>query len=527
MTDNFRLRNSTLPLVDWLITFVLLATLTVVARWRKALRALDRRAYRHFSAGLVTVTAAMLLRLYAGAGLLDPIPFLAEPLFSQLLIWVVVITGMTLITSGLAGWLPIARRRHVAGRERMHRLEIFHHLEQLASIEPRVEPFMKAVLRHLVRGGEFSGGVVFSCSADRNRVKVLDQVSLPDTITSLRLHTEMTDGAVRLDRCLTMVDLPPALREPAFVLPITVADHTRAAFLLYREDNRPVTGEAALDLRLTADIIARRIADSTRQMKLEHYEHRNRIFRHLSRQMSRSRDVAEMVQTFVREISPLVRIDLVRLMMLDRATGTIDRITIGQHDTQLVERSISTPEELGAVLAMCNREQAEVFVLDGATALRVRAAMPGTSDSVAVMAFPQQGEIRSLIYLGGPRPQTFAATELQALEYFLPLIAAALAADRASRPDGVEAVDFLQRRAAIRYKNARPGIKSSLSGILGSVELLRTTRSRSVETTNRYLDIIDRSARKISDMITGDAVISGGPTSRRPHHTERETHETR
>jgi len=45
----------------------------------------------------------------------------------------------------------------------------------------------------------------------------------------------------------------------------------------------------------------------------------------------------------------------------------------------------------------------------------------------------------------------------------------------------------------------RSRIKSALSGIMGSVEILKTQGEKSEFNSNRYIDIIDRSARKIND----------------------------
>ena len=508
-----------MPLVDWLITFALLAGLTTVARCRRRLRALDRGAYRHFSAGLVLMTIATLLRIYSSAGLLDLIPFLAEPLFNQLLTWVFVITGMTLIISGLAGWLPIARRLQVNDQERLARLEIFRHIEQLASIEPRVEPFMQAVLRHLVRDLGFSGGLVFTCTASGDRVRILDQQGLPHSVDTLTLRRGGSSG-VRIVDSLSMCNLPDAVGAPSFVLPVSVAGAVRAAFVLYSDDDRAISHEAALDLRLAADIISRRIADSTRVLQLEHHEHRNRIYRHMVSRFANSTDLGALLTTLVRDIRPLVPIDLASLHLLADDRATMDRVTIGRHDKQLVERSVNRPEYLSRVRALCSPDRPEIFSLAGNLAELTLHDLPGDSRSVAVMAFPESGVVRTLVLLSGPRPGAFSVTDLQTIEYFLPILAARSALDTARRVESDAPSDFLRRRQMVRFHQSRPGIRSSLSGILGSVELLRTGAPRSTEATDRYLEIIDRSARKISDIISGDTVaLTPGPAERDTHAT--------
>ena len=52
---------------------------------------------------------------------------------------------------------------------------------------------------------------------------------------------------------------------------------------------------------------------------------------------------------------------------------------------------------------------------------------------------------------------------------------------------------------------ARSRIKSSLSGILGSLELLKTSDKPTEENLDRCLSIIDKSARRISEYVSAEA----------------------
>jgi len=497
-----------LPRIDWLIMFGLLAALTIVNRWRRSLRALDAAAYRTFSSGLVLVALASLLRLFSEQELLRDMHFIGEPLFGQLLMWVIVITGVTLMMAGLAGWIPLARRIHRADQGRLARLNTFRHVEQLASIEPRVEPFIKAVLVQIIQDTEFSRGLVLTCSARGRQLKVIDQYEMAADLSALAVlqctSRDQTDSAgLRLSHDLQLVGLPSTLPSPAVTLPVIVRDQVRAAFILYRDDPEPIDQETLQDLKLTAEIIARRIADSTRQLKLEFYEHRDRLLHLLKQSIAGSKTVAEALTTMVRELQPMVRVEVASLLYRSDSSGGWDRVTAGRNDTQLVERGIAAPASIEPLNAMCSGRVAEVFSLSGQTADTVRAELPGDIRAVAVLSLPTENGSFSLVILGSRFEGTFDSRAHQVLDHVVPIVAPYLRAREVATTESLlEPTGRVSIPEARPFDASRPSIRSSLSGILGSIELLRSERPRDAATTERYIDIIDRSARKISALVT-------------------------
>ncbi len=73
---------------------------------------------------------------------------------------------------------------------------------------------------------------------------------------------------------------------------------------------------------------------------------------------------------------------------------------------------------------------------------------------------------------------------------------------RQSKPDALAARIQAAKGQASDETQARSRIKSSLSGILGSLELLKSNEKPTEENLDRCLSIIDKSARKISEYVS-------------------------
>jgi GAF domain-containing protein len=126
----------------------------------------------------------------------------------------------------------------------------------------------------------------------------------------------------------------------------------------------------------------------------------------------------------------------------------------------------------------------------------------------SAMLIPVRGDGRvvAMISAGEMRhPKRFSYDESDLA--FAELVAELLAVVIRSSLEGRRRIDITTGRAAsglmsvIEDASVRSRLKSSLSGILGSVEILRSTPRRDRASIERYLRIIDRSAHKLADCL--------------------------
>ncbi len=99
----------------------------------------------------------------------------------------------------------------------------------------------------------------------------------------------------------------------------------------------------------------------------------------------------------------------------------------------------------------------------------------------------------------------FRPCDIQFVTAVAAVVATAVQLDRVRQlpaVSGDESAESVTRTLAVEQTRGR--IRSSLSGIMGSVELLRSGQQPSRENLNRCLSIIDKSARRISEYVTAD-----------------------
>ena len=92
------------------LTVFLALALLLVHRLRREIADENRESYLNILRGLITVVAAAAITVVRDFGYLQSVPFLGQALFFDLSYWILTIVGSVQVISGVATWLPIARR---------------------------------------------------------------------------------------------------------------------------------------------------------------------------------------------------------------------------------------------------------------------------------------------------------------------------------------------------------------------------------------------------------------------------------
>ena len=135
---------------DWPMSVFLLIALVLVRGFQKQIKTVSTRSYDNIAGGLVVLVIAAVARIYHATGLLESVPFLSETVFFDLAYWIGVITGATLVISGVADWLPLARDYRRYHRSRIEHLDLLRKVEQLVGVENRVETVLSTTLQYMV-----------------------------------------------------------------------------------------------------------------------------------------------------------------------------------------------------------------------------------------------------------------------------------------------------------------------------------------------------------------------------------------
>ena len=217
-----------LQAIDLVVSLFFLCALILVARSRKRLTSEGTESYRYISSGLVILTLMVVSRLYSTIGAFHPIPLLNDPVFYRLIFWIGIITGLTMLVSGISSWLPLSQTHRKLDRERLRGLDFVKRVEQLAGIERRSPVVLSKELQYMVEHFGLRDGAVYIYSRRRQKPvflsssgsarmseadleKISFDVNLADNLSNKDLSggngivTEVPSGITRPDLSLPVV----------------------------------------------------------------------------------------------------------------------------------------------------------------------------------------------------------------------------------------------------------------------------------------------------------------------------------
>ncbi len=340
----------TLQVADWVIPLFFLAALVLLVRFRRQLQAEDKESYTYIGAGLVLLALVSVSRVYFVDGYFSGIPFLSDALFYRITSWIVIIIGATLIVSGMATWLPIARHLRTDNDRKIKRLELVKQLEQLISLDYRPDELLKNTLVHMVEQLDLVQGVVYRYSAARGEAiltGVFPSAGSGLVAASLLKLTqaeaqEISDGSATeiVERVQAALGISAA---PHVAVPIIVDLHLAGFFLLWPSRETPLSPDQNAVLKLAADVLARKISLERARVEANYYHRLASLQRGLERISSSGNKDSEAISALLREVRTALNADLVAMWIVSKGEDFFTRYSIGEAGSLLLEKGLPVP----------------------------------------------------------------------------------------------------------------------------------------------------------------------------------------
>ncbi len=465
-------------------TFLVLA-LVLVARFRKQLKGQDIRSYRSICGGLAVLLLVALTRIYSQQGVFGDIPFVSDPVFFQILVWIGIITGATLLVSGVSTWLPLSRAYREVSYERLRRLLLIKRVEQLVAVESRMSVILATTLEYMVELHDLSGGAVYRHRTDGHGL-ILEATAGPGfepdefpreiAVNELPLTAGENQSKETLSRlALRLPQFPEAAVE---ILPLHAEGKLCGLFVLQAPLSRSDSDQSRVNLKLATDIVARKIVLDRRLESAEHHRRAFQIHSDLSHAVDRGRSLRENMTAVTEKIAAVMPLDYLSLVIAIDG-DTVTRFSAGPHGNILKEVNVerrSLPELLRKAL-----DEAAVT-----TSGDVSKAGPEFADTVlgcenlrSVMILPVKGvdRIVGAVCVAAEKSDAHSTNHRSLLGAVLPVLATLMDdeihAARLSRRE--------KRSAALNRLLSEIGRGGGLQGILQTaVDLVRDELGLSV-----------------------------------------------
>ncbi|MGD8922248.1 MAG: GAF domain-containing protein, partial [Candidatus Zixiibacteriota bacterium] len=327
----------TFPVSDWTISLFFLLALILVAKFKKQIGSVDPSSYRDISWGVSILALVSLLRLYNGIGVLEDVPFVSHAAFYDLICWIGMISGVTLILGGVSSWMPIARKQRRTAESKISRLEFVQQIEQHVAVEGRLHAILSAALQSMIDHFHFSEGAVFTCSPRRKYLQVVSHTIENERLDAVNA-TERGDTETDWSR---LSGLPRNLGKPQTVLPVIHAGRPVALFVLWADDKTVCDEADTQSMKIAAGIIARKISVDHLRVKNRFHDRCNQLLTSLEKDLSLTADLKHDFRQLSKSLSLEILFDTMSLTYRTKATDRFGRVTVSQNGSLLEEKDIT------------------------------------------------------------------------------------------------------------------------------------------------------------------------------------------
>lgn len=412
---------------DQISLILSLAALLLVARLRKQISAIDKESYNYISSGLSILAVAAVGRALNEAGVFAATPFLSEPLFYRLLSWIVVITGVTLLISGVSNWLPLSRRFHQHSETQLNRLGLIKKVEQLVGVESRFPVLLGKTVVYMLEHCQLSAGSVYlfrrktrtlvhsvaEVNSDHS-MPGLDRISF-DVDKVLSYSHQSTGNGLSL-----ICDMPDGLELPGLVIPILVGRKFCGLILLWSPE--PVGDEDRTNLKLATEILARKIQLDRYKLETDFYCKREAWSTTLTDAVDLRGDIKENISALASQIAGMIGCDLLSLTIIgDR--NHAQRFTVGNNSGILHELSID-PDTIGTCERQVLNSRSTIIVgstRDNQLMLSDKRLLSAGINSLIALPLVQGTAVRGVLMVASKESAQYSNEEMALLKAAVPV----------------------------------------------------------------------------------------------------------
>jgi len=395
----------------------MLLALVLLKALEAQLTACSRDEYGRMAMGLSLLAFASLGRLYFYLGAFQNLPFLSHEVFFDLAYWITIISGSTLMISGVARWLPLARRHRRLGEERIGRLELLMRIEQLVGVESRIDVTLASMLDHVLQHLSLRAGAVYIYSESSDSFSLL-KVGGPsnEVVASLKLP-EHAESPAELTRRIV---------QPSLTLPVQVEREPVALLLFWSLSERPMSSEDTLVVRLAGDIVERHVSLQRSAAQLQIAGATQELSEDLLKPLLNVTDFRNSATAILKMLLRRFGVDYASLALFDPGSPTMQRITVGPEGRSLHESSIKRPDAQSVLGGAYHRGQS-ILRPDLQSSQRLsQSELPADVDLRCVLAVPFRGVVESgaVLVLAARAPYVLTEAERVLAESLAPVMAA-------------------------------------------------------------------------------------------------------
>ncbi|MEE8576783.1 MAG: GAF domain-containing protein, partial [candidate division Zixibacteria bacterium] len=194
-------------------------------------------------------------------------------------------------------------------------------------------------------------------------------------------------------------------------------------FVLWGTDEFEDKGSAELDLRLVAEVLARRLELEQLRLKSEFYSKTTGLCKSLRVGFRQTDRPAEQLAVLSRELRAMIATDYLSLHIIPPGESTCDRYTVGPSDQVLRQRGMAAPSGNQVIdQILVSGEEIVVKDLLSAAAPKVDRMVPNGMRSAMFLPLTIGRKVSGLLTLASEKEKAFGLKETELFKQVQPLV---------------------------------------------------------------------------------------------------------
>ncbi|MCH7947956.1 MAG: GAF domain-containing protein [candidate division Zixibacteria bacterium] len=416
--------------LDQLMLIFILAGLVMLSKARKWIVAKNPKGYNQISAGISLIAFWGVISVLQNIFFASEIVSAETATITEILMLLVALSGIILLSSGMAYWLPVSRKQITKKNTAQNNERDVLALTKLLLAGSATEKLFTDIANWLLDRFELEQVDVISISHKTSRSSLVASAGSLDNLQLLpeanldksTWHKNIKSKLVtRLDQLNSSDSAKQKTFGYALKLPVT-ENHSLLFFMWSRNSKlaEMITSE-------TIDILESGIVTNLDQRTLiltgDFSRNCAKKARRILSRVSSLTNINEIISLTSKQIAELMPLELMTLVSFNNNTESC-RLTVGATATVLIETGVNIFESTQTYLTRISRTAIAVMEADLTTKpLGYGSRMMAASDIKSMMAIPVfvQGRMQGIVTIGSTRKNAFTNRNLQMLTAAAPV----------------------------------------------------------------------------------------------------------
>ena len=477
--------------IDLFFTLIFVALLILLYRNKDRTFLENKTCFKYSFSGLIMLAGVALLQMSGNQGLLAVVPFLAEPVYRNLVEAIGIVAGITFLISGVSFWLPT--RRHAAGGRPDPGREIsYAEVEQAVLGIGDRRKLLPQSLQLITAAFNFDGYALFRLNHGRKEYTCTDCMNLDDETTAALKSLKLSAGdSGRLVKTIT------SHHRFSFTMPLMVHNRLRAVAFFKGNESLPIGDNDRSTLERLARLLSLRLSYEFENLKGRFFGRCWNYFALLRRILSARIEIRANLKELYGVYHDALGIEYFSLAMRDKNRAGWHRYSVGINGNILLDgvKSPSLSEtHLKQVLG-----SRRLLVIDDVNRYEAGAvdSLFASCGQRNLLAIPilSNGEVYAVLTLGHPSPARMRRQDIFMAGYLTQALTPAIEAE-------------ISRRAIYerdRYLSALGAMNRCLEEATGLDQYLDSVADlimKNIPTTLVRVATLDKSRRLLDTKVT-------------------------